>query len=314
MAHRFEERDRYRGERGAREGHRYDQDDRHFESQRGQRRVHGGGSGSEYFGQGPALGEREPEPREYGRGQREFRDEDEYRDRGDGHGYGSGYGGHGDVPGEAGGSMDSGRSYSAEPGWGPGYGQMSGNQRGPRVYEGDRNRGAGYQDRSGRPWHGDMRQGSDRRYGGYGSHSAGHGEPSHGDATNPWGQPRGGKPQWRGPKGYQRSDERLKEDISERLMSMGHYVDASDVSIDVKDGKVSLEGSVPERRMKHAIEDVVDECMGVKDIDNRIRVGAPHHGSDQAGAIGSGNASLSIGGGSQSSVSGMSGGTGGTQT
>ena len=96
-------------------------------------------------------------------------------------------------------------------------------------------------------------------------------------------------------------------------MSMGHYVDASDVSIEVKDGKVTLEGSVPERRMKHTIEDAVDECIGVKDIENRIRVGDPHRGGEQSGAIGSGDASLSIGGGSQSSISGMSGGASGTQ-
>jgi len=33
-----------------------------------------------------------------------------------------------------------------------------------------------------------------------------------------------------------------------------------------------LDGTVPERRMKHAIEDLVDACPGVQDIDNRIRV------------------------------------------
>jgi osmotically-inducible protein OsmY len=76
----------------------------------------------------------------------------------------------------------------------------------------------------------------------------------------------------RGPKGYQRSDERLKEDICERLMN-AYYIDCSEVSIDVKGGKVSLEGSVPERYMKHSIEDIVDSCAGVTDIDNRVRVG-----------------------------------------
>lgn len=74
-----------------------------------------------------------------------------------------------------------------------------------------------------------------------------------------------------GPKGYQRSDERLKEDISERLMQ-SHQIDCSDVSLEVRGGKVSLEGSVPSRHMKHAIEDLVDACPGVQDIDNRVRV------------------------------------------
>lgn len=75
-----------------------------------------------------------------------------------------------------------------------------------------------------------------------------------------------------GPKGYQRSDERLREDISERLMEAAHYIDSSDVTVEVAGAKVVLEGTVPERPMKHAIEDLVDACPGVQDIDNRIRV------------------------------------------
>ena len=74
-----------------------------------------------------------------------------------------------------------------------------------------------------------------------------------------------------GPKGYQRSDERLREDISERLMQARH-IDSSDVTVQVDGAKVLLEGTVPERRMKHAIEDLADLCPGVQDIENRIRV------------------------------------------
>jgi len=74
-----------------------------------------------------------------------------------------------------------------------------------------------------------------------------------------------------GPKGYQRSDERLREDISERLMQ-ARYIDSSDVTVEVSAAKVVLDGTVPERPMKHAIEDLVDACPGVQDIDNRIRV------------------------------------------
>lgn len=76
----------------------------------------------------------------------------------------------------------------------------------------------------------------------------------------------------RGPKGYQRSDERLKEDICERLWA-AYHIDSSEVTVEVKAGKVSLEGSVPNRYMKHSIEDIVDSTPGVVDIDNRVRVG-----------------------------------------
>ncbi len=75
----------------------------------------------------------------------------------------------------------------------------------------------------------------------------------------------------RGPKGYERSDERLREIICERLTDEPS-VDASDVSIEVKDKVVKLTGHVSDRRTKYEIEDLVEHCGGVKDIDNQIRV------------------------------------------
>ncbi len=75
-----------------------------------------------------------------------------------------------------------------------------------------------------------------------------------------------------GPKGYQRSDERIREDICDRLMKAANHIDSSQVTVEVSGAKVLLEGTVPDRRMKHAIEDVADSCLGVQDIDNRLRV------------------------------------------
>jgi BON domain len=75
----------------------------------------------------------------------------------------------------------------------------------------------------------------------------------------------------RGPKGYQRSDERMKEDISERMMQATH-LDSSDVTVNVVGGKVILEGTVPDRATKHSLEDLADAAPGVQDIENRIRV------------------------------------------
>lgn len=77
----------------------------------------------------------------------------------------------------------------------------------------------------------------------------------------------------RPPKGYRRSDERVKEDICERIMSRGD-IDAGDVMIEVSAGRVTLDGVVIERWMKYAIEDIADQCSGVEDIENRVRVGA----------------------------------------
>ncbi|SHH41827.1 BON domain-containing protein [Pollutimonas bauzanensis] len=82
------------------------------------------------------------------------------------------------------------------------------------------------------------------------------------------------------PKGYTRSDERVREDICEQLSHSG--LDVSDVSVSVAEGKVTLEGTVKDRRVKHAIEDYADDCIGVKDVDNRITV---QRGDPDAGAM-----------------------------
>jgi osmotically-inducible protein OsmY len=75
----------------------------------------------------------------------------------------------------------------------------------------------------------------------------------------------------RGPKSYQRSDARIQEDISERLLHT-HHIDSSDVSVSVDGGRVTFDGTVPSRVMKHQIEDLADRCPGVQDIQNQVRV------------------------------------------
>ena len=75
----------------------------------------------------------------------------------------------------------------------------------------------------------------------------------------------------RGPKNYMRSDDRIREDLNEQLMDADD-VDASDVSVEVKDGVVTLSGNVEQRWIKHRIEDMADDCSGVKDVRNEIRV------------------------------------------
>ena len=46
----------------------------------------------------------------------------------------------------------------------------------------------------------------------------------------------------------------------------------SDVTVQVQDGRVELDGTVPARWMKHGIEDLADGCMCVRDVENRVRV------------------------------------------
>lgn len=85
--------------------------------------------------------------------------------------------------------------------------------------------------------------------------------------------PRGGY-SGRGPQGYKRSDERICEDVCDRL-SWHDEVDATEIAVRVSDGEVILEGRVENRHMKRLAEDLADEVPGVVDVHNAIRVTKP---------------------------------------
>jgi osmotically-inducible protein OsmY len=85
------------------------------------------------------------------------------------------------------------------------------------------------------------------------------------------GDPIGARRLGRGPKGYKRSDERIREDVCDRLSDM-HDIDASDVEVEVKNGEVTLSGTIPERNMKYAIEHCCERVSGVSDITNQLRL------------------------------------------
>ncbi len=148
--------------------------------------------------------------------------------------------------GSSGSEESYGRSdYGAQSGYGRDYGQRSPSQ----MEYGQMGYGQDYRERFG-----EQRYGRDPEFG-YGFAREG-----------TQGTFRG-----RGPKGYERSDERLREMICERLTD-DPRIDASDVNIDVRDKIVKLSGVVSDRRTKYEIEDLVERCGGVKDIDNQVRV------------------------------------------
>lgn len=74
----------------------------------------------------------------------------------------------------------------------------------------------------------------------------------------------------RPPRGYQRSDDRIREEVCERLMD--GPVDVGDVEVTVSNGEVTLSGLVEERWEKRAIEDLAIQVRGVHDVHNRVRV------------------------------------------
>lgn len=77
----------------------------------------------------------------------------------------------------------------------------------------------------------------------------------------------------KGPKGYQRSDERILEDVSDALARNGE-LDASEIVVQVSAGEVTLDGTVPDRSSKRLAEDLVEDLLGVKHVHNRLRVAA----------------------------------------
>jgi hypothetical protein len=74
----------------------------------------------------------------------------------------------------------------------------------------------------------------------------------------------------RGPKGYKRSDERIREDVCERIARSG--IDADEVEVKVDGGDVTLSGTVRSRQEKRWLEDVVDDVFGVDEVHNHLRL------------------------------------------
>jgi osmotically-inducible protein OsmY len=75
----------------------------------------------------------------------------------------------------------------------------------------------------------------------------------------------------RGPRGYQRSDERIREDVCERMAQCGD-LDATDIEVRVSNAEVTLVGVVQDRQDKRLAEDLVEQVSGVREVHNQIRV------------------------------------------
>jgi hypothetical protein len=233
-------RDRDREQGGSWAGDR--DEDRSGDRDRGRRGREESGYAGPYGGGGyPGYG------REYGREQsRSGRDEDR-RDRG-------GWGERDRAYGA--------RERGGEREWGGGRdvgGRESGERRTYReeryAPEHDSYRGRGDSDEDRGPvWGG-------REYGGGGQQREREG----------WRAAERGPHAGRGPRGYKRSDERIQDEVSDRLED-DDWLDASDIDVRCEEGVVILEGTVKNKEAKRRAEDLADSCKGVKDVMNRLRV------------------------------------------
>lgn len=74
-----------------------------------------------------------------------------------------------------------------------------------------------------------------------------------------------------GPRNYRRSDDRILEDINERLTD-DHHIDASDIGVRVEGGEVTLSGTVSDRAARRRAEDIAESVSGVGHVQNDLRV------------------------------------------
>jgi hypothetical protein len=198
---------------------------------------------------------------------------------GDSYGFGtrSGYGSSGSTGYGRQMSDDSSSGYGTRSGYGTGLEYGSG---GGRPHE-----------RAGSSWETENRPGSSRTgSGSYGSGSFGSGSTGYGRQTTGnigtsgfAGVGTGGSLtnssmgsqrqsyRGRGPKGFQRTDERIRELVSERLEEHDE-IDASDIEVTVTSGVVTLSGTVDHRHTKRLAEDVAESVTGVNDVFNNIKV------------------------------------------
>jgi len=89
----------------------------------------------------------------------------------------------------------------------------------------------------------------------------------------------------RGPRGYQRSDERIREDVCECMCRSGD-LDASDIEVRVSNAEVTLLGTVRDRQDKRLAEDLADQVSGVREIHNQLRVNQGATGQGMTGQEG----------------------------
>lgn len=120
------------------------------------------------------------------------------------------------------------------------------------------------------------------------------------DAERRRQQDRRGEYRGKGPKNYSRSDDRIKEDVNDRL-SDDPFIDASDIDVSISNGEVTLTGTVDHRSTKRRAEDLAEAVSGVKNVENRLRVQST--GSQTSGLSGMSGSSSGTSSGSTGSQS-----------
>ncbi|HSP93816.1 MAG TPA: BON domain-containing protein [Thermoanaerobaculia bacterium] len=73
------------------------------------------------------------------------------------------------------------------------------------------------------------------------------------------------------PKGYSRSDDRIREDICDELTRRPD-IDPARLTVAVKDGEVTLQGTVRDLDTRRIVDEIASRSAGVKQVHNELRV------------------------------------------
>jgi len=70
------------------------------------------------------------------------------------------------------------------------------------------------------------------------------------------------------------SNDYIRQEVNDHLVQH-NYIDATEVVVSVKDGEVTLEGSVPDDDQKKYAEEVAQKVAGVKQVRNLLKIKKP---------------------------------------
>jgi hypothetical protein len=241
---------RWRGEQQETRGGQ----DESWRENRGEQFGQGREDWRQRFGRGDDWRGSEDDERRFGGGRSQFWDRGE-RDRG-GHGGGFGGGGFGEYGSSGYGNFSQGGRESG--GYGTQGGQQSNWGRSQEFGDRDFERGMG-------------RWGSDGGRGTFEREDRGPFQRLGDKFREMTGM------QMRGPKGYKRSDDRVSDEVCERIARSG--VDAENVEVKVQAGEVTLTGTVRNRQEKWRLEELAEDVFGVQDVHNNLRVSREQQGS-----------------------------------
>jgi len=165
--------------------------------------------------------------------------------------------------------------------WNGGRYDRQGNydNRGSRGYDNERNRNYGQTNYGNQQ--GNMGGNYSGNYGSERYDNTGYaGQQRSGGYGNDWSSGRYGQQsqqqdqglhRGKGPKGYQRTGERIREDISDRLSDDG-MLDATDIEVQMEGNDVILSGTVSSREAKRRAEEIAEAVSGVSNVENRIKL------------------------------------------